>query len=59
MEEEGRRSGILTYQPICQSALDALQSIRHDLADGADKHALFRDRQSANANQACCLESAG
>jgi hypothetical protein len=53
----GRADGISTHQPICQSALDALQSTRHDLADGPEKHALFRDRQSANANQACCLES--
>ena len=53
-----RHGGLSTHQPICQSALDALQSIRRDLADGPEKHALFRDRQSADANQACCLESA-
>ncbi len=61
MEESGwtrEGGGISGHQPICQSAFDALQSLRRNLADGPEKHALFRDGQSANSNQACCLEPA-
>jgi hypothetical protein len=42
MEEGGRRSGISTQQPICQSALDALQSVRHDLARPHYENTSFR-----------------